>query len=683
MSAPEPKTPEIADMMEALRRSYELGRLVPFAGAGISCPPPSSVPHANDLKALFLAGLAHDFNVFPALHERLARLGLEAMISIIGEYAPGFVHEFMNVVSSITTANWTHKAVALLAMKSRLCVTTNFDLLLEHAFVRGGRTFDVVLHTPQQLEACADRIGMDCTLLKLHGSSDTTDIESLGVTLQAVGKAIATRGIAAACAVTGDRDLLVLGYRGRDPDIVEALSRGAGQVFWCWHSSDAATPSIGRHADNPVAAALCRSRHAIEFKCDTTRFLRLLLSHASLSFPEEDVVRAPLRTAAQLGNRIRDLLAHLPRAVRQAVTARCMKALGLLKESNELLADAQRDIGDVDSEIKVGILLQVADNLREINQPASRSAASAVLGEVESQILHVSHPDKLALFRAHMAAIRSFLEQYSGCRDLALTLAENGRELLRTRSSVIETPSQRHHYSMQEMALRCDMEAGNALFWRSNRVGDVYTEDLLRSCARYIIALRDAVRWQNLRFEALLLENIAQTHNEWILRCRAPDTDVQEAMRFGVQARVIALHLLEYIGDEVARGRSCINMASEFARTRDWPEGVVESARRLRVSLTAEDIFGVGLALDKMAESLSHYELRWSDALYEASISAYEKFTTHPEYAGNVRDKMGKEAPLRGISVLDDYRARPVPIGEFLSFAEQVRERIDAGRYLS
>ena len=177
---------------ERLEDQARRGRLIAFVGAGVSVAPPTCLPSWWEVNQAVVEALARQ--VDPAVRDRArAAAALVSARQRADRFPPEYQAEiivgrlrqrYFEVLRCLDgdEPNGSHLALAALARAGhvRAIITTNFDRVLEAAFVRAGAPLDV-LYRPEHFAALAadtsllDRDGGPCRLLKIHGSADAPD----------------------------------------------------------------------------------------------------------------------------------------------------------------------------------------------------------------------------------------------------------------------------------------------------------------------------------------------------------------------------------------------------------------------------------------------------------------------------------------------------------------------------
>jgi len=212
----------VTKFAKAFARATRSGNATVLAGAGISMVPPSSLPSGDDLRDHVVRTLSKGTGVEAIAKElmhdqRYRNLLPERAFQRIFEAVGVEMHKAFSSLGT-SRANVVHSFLSRVAGRGCVVMTTNFDELI------------------QQTDATAK-------VLHLHGRlSDPTEmiirIEQVGMgLLPNVSKSFqkATRG----------RILFIIGYSGRDHDIMCAISSAApAEVWWLDRSTPAGLSAI-------------------------------------------------------------------------------------------------------------------------------------------------------------------------------------------------------------------------------------------------------------------------------------------------------------------------------------------------------------------------------------------------------------------------------------------------------
>lgn len=662
-------------LFEEIERSYHSGNLVLFVGAGVSIPEPSNIPDANNIKKIVIDsvrdGIMLPTNCIDELYTKLPTVGLENIISLIDIYAPGFVSQLMALLATNRQFNWMHSAIKLLSKKSGFCATTNFDLLLEEAVSVGHPGFVVVTNSSDLSSEATDPV-----LIKLHGTCDDKSLDRLGITLRTISANLNREENCYLTEVLKNKDLMVLGYRGRDVDVLLPISGGKGKVFWCWHSNDPEPIIDGDINDNPVAHAFCKSRPSIQFRCDSQELLKVLLSRTNLFSPQIPAKHIP---NDDFRIRIREITLSISHDSRSFILGRLMRETGQLDQSKVLLSSIIIQREDIPITQRIESRLYAAENIKEKCNPNAFKEARHLLGEVSGDVSSLGNQRKASMYEAWSACIQGFMLQYEGKYDAAYQLTSSAVGKIKTiEGNVGRLEVDFYNYVL----MRGLIEEGNSLYYQSRIIGDDYDKRLIQATSVYINLLYVAIEQNDIRMQAKSLENIAHTHNRWVFRCyRKGLTDGAE-LKFGSICRSIALNLLEFIGDTIAIGRTNINLAYDLNMTGEYGAAFGYSVDRLKQSIGSGDNYGIGLALEYMADSVGHIKVDWKDKIVEASIQAYKVATLDHFPVENVKEKLKIDFAPVSISLSEIYRTSPPTVISFAKEAFEIKTKIDNGEYI-
>ena len=191
-----------------------------FVGAGISLPPPSSLPLFGALREAIASGLGVHSSRF------LNLIAPEFLLSSL--YRNGIsVSEILLATLSVGEPNALHFSLAEAATAGVDVWTTNADELIEAAAVQRG--YDLQKSYGKGAGRPADSVH----LFKLHGTLN--DIDSLAFRTEDVLTPISAELAAKLRQSFRDRDVMICGYAGADPDVMPALLSAfddAASVEW-------------------------------------------------------------------------------------------------------------------------------------------------------------------------------------------------------------------------------------------------------------------------------------------------------------------------------------------------------------------------------------------------------------------------------------------------------------------
>ena len=176
----------MSNSLTSLADAWEHHGLVLLAGAGVSIPPPTSLPGWRDFNDAVLSGLARRVERFtdaeiPA-DETLK--GFRVLRDERGALPPDFQaqlmeeecgEEYFRVLQVLDSdqRNPCHDAIAALARTGVVAaiVTTNFDQLIERALAAAGVAYRLIA-TPDDFESLSDTLDAagPLAVIKPHGS---------------------------------------------------------------------------------------------------------------------------------------------------------------------------------------------------------------------------------------------------------------------------------------------------------------------------------------------------------------------------------------------------------------------------------------------------------------------------------------------------------------------------------
>lgn len=219
-------TRRLAAELRLLRRDIDAGRLAILCGAGISAPPPASLPLAADLVQQTIHRLLRPYESW------LRPLAIRPEMLFSYLYRKDAVATFDAIRQALSTGgfNRLHDFCAQVIERGGAVVTTNFDTLIEAALHARAIAFH------RSTLACRVR---NEVLFKIHGSID--DAASLALTIDQVGAGLGPERSRSLRALLRGRVVLVLGYSGNDQlDILPVLrAAGYNRIIWIVHDSAA------------------------------------------------------------------------------------------------------------------------------------------------------------------------------------------------------------------------------------------------------------------------------------------------------------------------------------------------------------------------------------------------------------------------------------------------------------
>lgn len=302
--------PPVPSIVRACAQALQDGRIVAFVGAGISAPPPSSLPLARSLGLQILEELCCEGEKRSPDLEAYFHDNRELFKSIAESAPPEFVyqslwnflpqhgghpfaddHPFEEPLPRLfqrlrkAKPNSNHRLLASLAASGhlRIIVTTNFDTLLEEALEDTGVPYSVTV------EGDIDVLPQDRVLLfKIHGCLSQPD--SLTFSLGQVGRGLSMDKRSLLSYLLREFPFLFLGWSDNDIDLTPIIARSVRQCFWIVHDKDrreacdwitvASLPEMATQL-----SALLSERRMLAIRCDTMSLLGWLRSQTESDEP--------------------------------------------------------------------------------------------------------------------------------------------------------------------------------------------------------------------------------------------------------------------------------------------------------------------------------------------------------------------------------------------------------------
>jgi tetratricopeptide (TPR) repeat protein len=245
---------------DAIRR----GEATFLVGAGISAPPPSSLPLAAGLVASLIAPVLQPLSLPSVLARSVSRtlvqLRPEVITDVLLEHlGVDAARPLLDVLRGRPNAWHVFLAAALGA--GCCVITTNFDTLIEDACDVIGAPRRTFVGTAVDARGPARSI-----LFKIHGSIAGDSVSSIALAVRQVGLGLTPPQTRLLHSLIENRPLIVLGYSGRDDfDILPALlnARRTAPGLWIVHERGAAIRPIDgrmqRRSDVRPAAACARA----------------------------------------------------------------------------------------------------------------------------------------------------------------------------------------------------------------------------------------------------------------------------------------------------------------------------------------------------------------------------------------------------------------------------------------
>jgi len=314
----EKKEIENADKeLDALKQSINDRKLVIFVGSAISSFIPSCFPKGED----FTKELIHIFKkTCPILKineknldELLYSVPFEVFL-FFGEEATN-ANKILSILNRLYTGNswnWVHKALSELLKKNCIIITSNYDILIESTFLNDKDKkdkLDEVLSENGVLRILKNG-GKNITdatinnsssvLFKIHGSIDFP--ESIVYQINQEGLLEPWRKLILQKLITS-RDILFLGYSGRDFDILPELLRYSNyirKIYW---------NILDGNIYKNISADACLLIHQAQGKPligDMRILLQSIIDIDKIGIPKKNYFKF-FNSQKQIGNVLRDI----------------------------------------------------------------------------------------------------------------------------------------------------------------------------------------------------------------------------------------------------------------------------------------------------------------------------------------------------------------------------------------
>ena len=269
-------------------------RKVFLVGAGISKDPPTSFPIASELISALMECISRivptTLNEYVQLVEQgiiNGTLGyrLEVLLEIARQGMGDRVLKLLNFFEH-SVPNINHYLMALYLSKGHIVITTNFDTMIEDAYVRliGNAKNLTVIVTEKEFEVASVSLPSGGSILiKLHGSVHNIrkkpNYKSIQITLASIANGLSRGKRRLLNKLLHDHNFIVLGYSGNDDFDINPLllaSKTKRRFLWIKHRDIPLT--VWGHNNLPESLP----------KDDT---IRLFLTEKTNSFLIEGVTR--------------------------------------------------------------------------------------------------------------------------------------------------------------------------------------------------------------------------------------------------------------------------------------------------------------------------------------------------------------------------------------------------------
>jgi|GEM_PF-7004733 tetratricopeptide (TPR) repeat protein/NAD-dependent SIR2 family protein deacetylase len=234
------------------------GKIVVFAGAGISKDKPSNLPSWWDYNKYVLDAIQQEASTaflsdkpFYSSEEMLEKLPVTSISDVLFKCGMGMI--YFNLVSCLegTRPNMNHFILANMAKNGHLScvVTTNFDTLIERAFDELKVPYKVLI---EEEDYTLDIHEETCLIVKLHGSVNST--ETLIDTVTQKMKGLTDKKKELLRVILCEYPSYVIGMSGEDLrfdyDYFQFLSSNTRQkITWVKHPKGNLSPRVSQLSD--------------------------------------------------------------------------------------------------------------------------------------------------------------------------------------------------------------------------------------------------------------------------------------------------------------------------------------------------------------------------------------------------------------------------------------------------
>lgn len=235
----------------ALAASLRDRRLLLLVGAGISAPSPSSLPLAASLCQTLWESLNARVDVIPKSSQPDPWVAFrpESFFSLVHLGLGSSLFPFFDGLAA-GAPNAYHAFIASLGVHGYISEvwTTNFDPLIEHACVDLGLSCEMVW--PASFRHLPHSSTGRFRICKLHGTvhdlAGAPTHETLAFTSRHVDQPFDAAFSRYLLNLLLERDLLVMGYSGRDPFDIEPILRSESDrtIFWIEHHIPVSVKSL-------------------------------------------------------------------------------------------------------------------------------------------------------------------------------------------------------------------------------------------------------------------------------------------------------------------------------------------------------------------------------------------------------------------------------------------------------
>lgn len=259
-----------SDAVTAVVRYARVQRLVVLAGSAVSYAPPTNLPSATAIKNSLLRSLLRNIPLRDAptrgltqVRQRLADLPFESFMDRLSlVLTDRLIRSFEYMTERQPNRNHVLLSILLRHCYRQTLLTTNFDTMIEKAV----GVADTLIHSAD-FSRWSERHGRSKsrpTVAKLHGCASRC--KTIAATLARVARPLEQSKDTFIQELSRRSLLLIIGYSGSDPDIMDALTRlRPRQIVWLTHPK--------RSGVAPSVYELSKSHYLTLAACDLTRFL--------------------------------------------------------------------------------------------------------------------------------------------------------------------------------------------------------------------------------------------------------------------------------------------------------------------------------------------------------------------------------------------------------------------------
>lgn len=277
---------KVEDLASRIRAGQKVVFLV---GSAASLAPPACMPSAGDLKFGVLKPLADKLppelrsmiladerTLVEAWRQLPSEVLFQQMTGQLGERALQPLQVFMTEPGE-ERFNFNHVVLAAVASRFSLPIlTTNWDLLVEHAGLNLGLVVDPIIFGENQLERMARGQG-EVRIVKLHGSADMPP--SLVTTVDQAGEEFSDEHHEVIEEHVEGAIVCLVGYSANDYNVYHAIQASPMVELWVLLGAPQEPRDPSKfERDHKRLFALLEEKPGTPVVCDIVRFLDVLFS---------------------------------------------------------------------------------------------------------------------------------------------------------------------------------------------------------------------------------------------------------------------------------------------------------------------------------------------------------------------------------------------------------------------